>query len=170
MKTKKTAHAIAAALLVGFAAMASAQANELYAGLAYTEYNVDTVGETGNVKPTATTVKVGYAYNKHLAVEARFAVPMSDSRGIKVDNHIAMYAKGMLPLGQGFRLYGLAGVNTLTLASAGRGPTSNWATEKGASVGAGMDFVLSDSVSLNVEWASHFSNASSVSLGVQLKF
>lgn len=178
---KKSARAIAAALLVGFAAMGSAQAEGVYAGLAYTQYNFEGSGSVGAVKPTAATFKLGYVFTKNIAVEGRFAAPATDDSvtvsnikvSAKVDNHIAIFAKGILPLNDSVSLYGLVGFNDLTLkatGSSGGQSASASSTKNGSSVGVGVDVAVGNAVSLNAEWARHFSDVSSLSFGVNYKF
>lgn len=182
MKTKMNARAVAAALLLGCAAMASAHAeNNWYAGVAYTQYNMDGSGSVGSVTPSAATFNVGYAVSKNLAIEGRFAAPMNDGSttvsgvkvNAKVESHSALYIKGILPLNETVSLYGLVGTNSMTLkatASSGNASASASATQSSSSYGVGAEFAVNEKVALNLEWARHFSDTSSASIGVSYKF
>ena len=177
MEMKKSARAVAAALLMGFAAMGAAQAQGAYGGVSYTQYNFEGSGAVGAIKPTATTLSLGYAFSKYIALEGRLAVPMTEDGHTvfgtkvtgKVEHHYGLYAKGMLPVGDTVTLYGLLGANDLSLKVSGGGYSSSSA-QSSSSLGAGVDVAITKSLSVNAEWMRNFSDVTSVNLGLGFKF
>ncbi|MBC7916752.1 MAG: porin family protein [Rhodoferax sp.] len=161
MVLKKSVIASALVLVAGFASMGSAQAQNVYVGTAYTQYNFE---GSGSITPTAATFKLGYVVNSNFAVEGRFASSMS-SESVKVDSHSGIYAKGILPLNDNFSVYGLLGTNSLTLKS-----QFSSASKSSSSYGLGVDFALTKEVSLNAEWTRLFADVTSTSFGVAYKF
>jgi len=177
MGLKKNTRAMALAIVTAFAAMGSAQAENLYVGVGYTQYTFEGSGSVGSVKPTAATFKLGYVISPNFAVEGRVAAPASsDSLTVsnvkvegKVDSHYGIFAKGILPLNEMFSVYGLVGFNDLTL-KASTPSTSASSTKNGSSYGLGLDLSVSKNIALNLEFARHFSDVTSANLGVVYKF
>lgn len=177
MGLKKNTLALALALVAGFAAVSSAQAQSLYAGVGYTQYNFEGSGSVAAIKPTAATFKLGYVISPNFAVEGRVAAPMSSDSVVvsgtkvdgKVDSHYGIFAKGMLPLSDMFSVYGLIGFNDLSLKVSG-GSASYTSSKSGSSYGLGLDVTVVKSVTLNAEWARHFSDVTSMNFGVAYKF
>lgn len=181
MVFKKNVIATALVLVASFAAMGSAQAQNMYAGVAYTQYNFEGSGSVSAIKPTAATFKLGYVVNSNFAVEGRFATSISTDgttvSGVKVDgkvdSHYGIFAKGILPLNDTFSAYGLIGFNDLTFKATGTsgGQSASASTSKnGSSYGLGLDVALTKEISLNAEWARHFSDVTSMGFGVAYKF
>ena len=177
MGLNKKTLALTVALVAGFVVAGSVQAQSLYAGVSYTQYNFEGSGSVAAIKPTAATFKLGYAISPNFAVEGRVAASMSSDSVMvsgtnvdgKVDSHYGIFAKGILPLNDMFSAYGLIGFNDLSLKASG-GSASYTTSKNGSSYGLGLDMSVGKSVTLNAEWARHFSDVTSVNFGVAYKF
>jgi opacity protein-like surface antigen len=149
---------LAVALIVPVAPAAQA-IDGVYGGVSYVEaeYKEDGV-PTAN--PSLVSFRVGSSLNKNLAVEGRFGVSLGDDQvrvlgvdvDVKVDNFYGLYAKGILPLGNAFSLYGLVGFTQAKVTASALGNSAS-TSDSDLSYGFGADFELSRTMSVNLEWA-----------------
>lgn len=170
---------IAATLL--FAAPAHAQqgaaAGSTYFGASLSQASYEETGR-GTAKPTVIGVKLGKVVNENFAIEGRFATGLTDDsvggggpQDVAVDLFLGGYAKGILPLSPRFALYGIAGVTYGDL-SAGSGGLRFSDSDADFSYGAGVDWMIGATTSLEFEWARLFdaSNYKLDTLSVGLNF
>ena len=113
------------------------------------------------IYPLGLGFKVGYACNKYVSLEARYAAGIASDdatiSGFKIDldldYYYGAYAKGSLPLGR-FAPYVLVGYThgkeTATVRAFG---ISSSAANGSASFGGGADFQITKNLSANAEWA-----------------
>jgi opacity protein-like surface antigen len=130
-----------------------------YAGLTASQIRYQ---ETGFETLTPVTVgfKAGREINRYFAIEGRMGFGAGrDSvlvSGVTVelelDYYFGLYAKGILPLGNWFSLYGLAGFTAGTVATHLLGFTFT-ESDYDLSYGAGAEFALGRNVTLGLEWA-----------------
>lgn len=167
--------ALAAIVALTISSIGIAQAQGVYAGVGYSQVNGDGGGFT--VKPTQAIFKLGYAFDKMWAVEGRIGAGGSSDTvrisGIdveaKIDNFTAIYAKGSLPLGEQFGVYGLLGFNKATVKASARGFSSS-ETKDSSSYGLGAEFNITNNIGLSAEWVRHFSDTTSVTFAANYKF
>lgn len=124
--------------------------------LRYDESGLDTVD------PSLVIARVGLPISPYLSFEARLGTGLSSDEtsgnSVSVGTIGGAYVKGSLPLAPTFSLYGVAGVDTLTVnRNFGRGDT----TDTGLSFGVGGDVALPSNLSLNFEWT-HLPNGTDV--------
>jgi opacity protein-like surface antigen len=165
--------AIATALVL---ASIGAQAQGMYAGLGYSKFALE--GGGVSLKPSLATLKLGYEMSPYLAVEGRIgAGGTSDTlkiNGVSVDMNLesfyAVYAKGTLPLGEMFGVYGLVGYNSVKGKASAGGYSVTTDSQSGGSYGAGVEINFTKSMSLSAEWARNFSDTTNLNFGVTYKF
>lgn len=169
------------ALAVSMFALTPAFAQEgMYVGVnvSQTEYKEEGIP---SAKPSAISFKVGNQFNKNFALEARLGTGLSDDRitvfgvpaTVEVDNFYGVYAKGILPVSNMISAYGLVGYThgEITARAAGMSVTGS---DSDFSYGLGVDFAITQNMSLNIEWARLFEGAgykvNALSFGVGYKF
>ena len=151
---------LAAAL---FAGPALAQGSGTYAGVNYVWANYSADGFP-HASPTALSFRIGQELNRNFAVEARAGFNVGADtvayQGQPVDVELvkafSVYAKGILPVTEGFALYALAGVVGGRVSATGPG-TKVSQSNTDLSLGAGIDLALDRHWGLALEWAQLFS-------------
>jgi opacity protein-like surface antigen len=155
---KKALNVLAVALIVP-AAPAAHALDGVYGGVSYVEAEYKEDGAP-TANPSLAAFRVGSSLNRNLAVEGRLGVSLGEDRinvsgvgvDVKVDNFYGIYAKGIVPVGNTFALYGLLGLTHAKLtASAGGFSASD--SDSDVSYGIGADFELSRTMAVNIEWA-----------------
>lgn len=135
-----------------------------YAGVNYTNTDYKESGFP-TVNPAALVFKLGKELNPNIAIEGRLGIGMfDDSIGIAgippitvsldIDNFYGVYFKGMLPTGS-ITPYGLIGWTKGKLtATATNGVISVSASDSDSSMsyGIGVDFQMSKTAALNLEY------------------
>lgn len=155
---------IVAALLLSSAVAAPAFAADsgFYAGVTVGRSNTDNIASNTTMTKSSDTVAGilgGYQFNKYLSVEAEYtgAGKFTATTGTvnlsgKADT-FAVSAKGDLPLSDAFSLYGKLGIaNTKTSITSSPASNAAGATRTAATVGLGMQYNMSQSVSLRFGW------------------
>lgn len=168
-------------LALGFLAIPAANAEDtMYFGLGYSEISVNPEGSS-DVKPTAVVLKLGSQVNQNFAVEGRYATSLESDEvsvlgvpvDVELDNYYGVYAKGIIPLVAGISAYGLVGYTNIEMKSSVAGFSAT-GSEDDFSYGAGLDFALGKTVSLNLEWAKLISadnyEVEAVTLGANFMF
>lgn len=151
--------------LLALSANAMAAADKTGRGYVGALYTMLTLSPDGapDYDLAALGVRGGYYFNKYFSVEGRLAVGTGDDTqvGIKVElnNVYGVYAVGHLPLSEKFQLYGLVGYTkqdvTLTDVSI---PVSVDDDDSDFSYGVGLEFDMTNNLSLGAEYVSYFSN------------
>lgn len=178
---------IVAGLLASLCLPVAANADS-YIGLNYLEARYDERGFDTS-KPTAWSLRFGSELSENIAIEARIGSGISSDKvdgdpTIAIDLDLkqifGVYGRLMAPLGERVTVYGLAGITRVKLeASAplqgtpGRVKVSG--SETDLSIGVGVDFKLSPSAFVNLEYALLQSDEDAydldaLSIGVGLRF
>ncbi len=114
-------------------------------GLVYGSYLRETAVCRYEDQTSGIMARVGYEYNEYLGFEARAIKTLwgEGSNGGEKLEHLGIFAKPTLYMGDRFRLYGLVGYGqTKTINEGGNGNLPEY-DETGFSWGAGIDFDLS---------------------------
>lgn len=150
-----------------FTAAVTAQTaeNGFYLGGHYGQHNVELKSDFADtdVKFGVAGVNAGLQLTSFLALEARYAIGVedenifndNDSVRYEMDRHMALMAKGIIPLGDRFSLFATAGYGETRYAFAYDIPGlsgSESSTESGMIYGAGAAFNLTDRLSLVAEY------------------
>lgn len=105
-------------LLVGTATQAQedplAYAPSLYLGADAMFWELNRDGPAKDADSAGLRLRGGLAFNDYFALEGHLGTGGSDE-GVELDDLVGLYAKGSVPLGSQFRLYGLAGVTQVEL-------------------------------------------------------
>ena len=155
-------------LMAGPALAAEPPAPGFYAGVNYTSTDYKESGFP-TVSPTALTFKLGKELNPNLAIEGRLGIGLSDGNtsiivpgippvtvdlSLDIDNFYGVYLKGMLPTGS-ITPYGLIGwtKGKLTATATGGGLSASYSdSDSSVSYGIGVDFQMSKTAALNLEY------------------
>lgn len=151
---------MAAAAMIGMFTLVSAHAADgVYMGANFSSV---TYKEDGfpSANPTAISLKVGNQINRNFAVEGRFGFGLASDTinafgipvEIEVKNYYGVYGKGILPLSEAFAVYGLFGFSSGKISASAFGGTIS-ESDSDISFGIGADFAVSQSGTINVEWA-----------------
>ena len=183
-----------AAVALGLSAFSAAQAEGLYAGANFSSIDADGPSFTG------IGGHVGAKLNPNLAVEGRFGIGMGDDNGWELDNYASVLAKGIYPIQENLSAYGLVGFSRVAWSYSWEhtevvpvvpvfDPADPWGfldadwgaeevtsslsasgTETGLSLGGGVEYALSQQISLTAEYLMMTSDFSSLTAGVSYKF
>ncbi len=147
------------------AGYAQTQNSGFYVGGHYGQHKVEVESDIGNAdaKFGVAGVNAGYQLSQFLSLEARYAVGVEhenlfsgdDSARFEIDRHMALVAKGSIPLGQYFSVFGTAGYGETRYAfdyNILGAERRNHSTEKGFQYGGGAALHLSDSLSVVAEY------------------
>lgn len=131
------------------------------AGISFLSPEVD-IGES-SLKPTLVQGQIGADIYSNLMAELRFAIGVGDDDyngvNVKIANMQAVYLKMHLPIGQGFKIYGLAGYSR-----------QNFSLDEGVSVapfdndhscvsaGFGGSFKVDNMPTVFLEYVSYYSD------------
>ena len=86
----------------------------------------------------------GYDFNEYIGIEARFIKTFleEDPEGGQTLQHVGLYAKPMIPMGEMFEMYGLLGYGWTQTSTGGNGNLTEY-DDSGFSAGIGMEVKLS---------------------------
>ena len=137
------------------------RASSVYVGASVGVLRYDESG-LATVDPSLLVARIGLPVSPYLSLEGRLGTGLSSDEtagnSVSVGTIGGAYVKGSLPLGPTFSLYGVAGIDTLSVnRNFGRGDT----TDTGLSFGVGGDVALPSNLSLNIEWT-HLPNGNDV--------
>lgn len=109
-------------------------------------------------------VRGGAQFNEYLGVEAHLGTGGSDGRA-ELDYLTGVYGKGILPVTDQFRLYGLAGFTKVDL---------DYDSESDFSYGAGLEFDLTPQLALGADYMRYLNesdyNFDAASVGLRYRF
>jgi outer membrane immunogenic protein len=136
-----------------------------YAGVSFASIHYTQDGFP-SADPAAVAFKLGRRLDRFLAVEARAGFGVGDDTvtylgspvDVSIDYYFGLYAKGILPLGEAFSVYGVLGVVGGRVIADGFGYRAA-RSDTGFSYGAGVDLALGRSWGLNFEWAELFKDS-----------
>jgi len=126
MLKKLTLIAAAAAAMLTLAPAAQA---EWYAGVGYTQYELDDADRGG------VTGRLGYRFNPNFAVEGEASTGVADDDDVELNYNAGAYAVGIVPLTPNFDVFGRVGYQTTDVDTAlggadddgiGYGVGANW--------------------------------------------
>lgn len=156
---------VVAGSFLAVAGYAQAQDSGFYIGGHYGQHKVELESDIADtdLKFGVAGVNAGYQLTSFLALEARYAVGVEDedifdgddSARFEIDRHMALVARGSIPLGERFSIFGIAGYGETRYAFAYDvlGVSgSEKSTEKGLVYGAGAAFNLTERLSLVAEY------------------
>lgn len=139
--------------LIATAIATIALATPVYAGSAGSGFvGLDYVygSFTGGTNPANVRIKGGFYITDNIAAEVHVLTAGTTDGGIKVDQGLAGFIRGELPVSDSINVYGLLGYGSADVSGA--------ATKSNSSVayGAGMEFRLADNVGINVDYTQYF--------------
>lgn len=160
--------AMTLALFVGGALASTAQAQQTYYPQPYIggdalfwELNRDNGPDRDSV---GLRLNGGFKFNDYFAVEGHVAGGGSDGPA-ELDSLVGAYAKGIVPISQEFRLYGLLGGTEVDLG----GDSDN-----GVSYGAGAEFDMSPNLSVGADLMRYLDKSNydvdAASVGLRYRF
>ncbi len=160
--------------LIATAVLATAISAPVYAGnpghaYAGIDYSFDSFSGPGvSSNPANFGIRGGYYFTENVAGEVHFLTGGTTDKGIKVDQVVAGFIRGELPASKTVVGYGLLGYSTADVTGAATKSNSGFA------YGVGVDFGLTDSTAINLDYIQYF-NANSqtltaVSAGVKFTF
>lgn len=117
-------------------------------------------------------VNAGYLFNPYFAVEGGFTFAPSSPNWNSGNNYymVDAAAKGILPLGNVFSLYGKLGIAYNTYASCCGGAYYNNGSSFVPLIGVGGQFKLSNDWSLHVEDYASINNPNMLMFGAEYKY
>ncbi|WNC71168.1 outer membrane beta-barrel protein [Thalassotalea psychrophila] len=148
--------------------------NNMYLGLQLT-HGLHSGDSFEEIEPSMLIARFGYSFATNLAVEARLGTGFSDYNvnGVnnELDNLAGIYGVATIPLSKNFDVYALLGFTSAEIANTNNNHT---ASLSGASVGAGVNYKMTDRISFNAELINYVDEADSafggLSAGVTYKF
>ena len=164
--------------MFSMSAMAEGAKSNMYGGV---QYAMTTYDETGveDLNPTALVFVIGNKFNKNFALEGRIGIGMGDDSlsglpvTLEIDSFVGVYAKGIVPVSSTVDLYGIIGYTDgeVTVSAPG---ISLSASESDTSLGFGVDFAVSKTTSMNLEYINYIdSNGTTldaISVGANFAF
>ncbi|MFC3282261.1 porin family protein [Litchfieldella rifensis] len=118
----------------------------------------------------------GVQFNDYIAAEGHLGSGGSDTnqgQDTELDYIVGAYAKGILPVGDEFRVYGLAGV-TAVEGTFTVGPFSGSERESGFSYGAGAEFDIIPNLAVGADFMRYLDKSEytfdAASVGVRYRF
>ncbi|MCG6659388.1 porin family protein [Halomonas campisalis] len=118
----------------------------------------------------------GAQFNEFFAVEGHLGTGGSDTnQGVKaeLDYIVGAYAKGIVPVSQEFRIYGLAGVTEVKMTGSAGG-FSGSDRESDFSYGAGAEFDVAPNLSVGADYMRYLDKSDgtfdAASVGVRYRF
>lgn len=154
---------LSAILLASLFCTGLVHAEDSYFGV---DYMMTTYDEAGvpEFNPTAVALKFGKNMSPSMAIEGRVGFGMSDDSGevciggfgcadvdLEIDSLMGAYVRGIAPLSERARFYGLLGM-TRGEITVGAGGESFSETETDLSYGVGAEFLMGESTGLNLEY------------------
>lgn len=156
---------ILASSFLATTAYAQVQDTGFYIGGHYGQHKVELESDFADtdLKFGVAGVNAGFQVNSFLGLEARYAVGVKDedifdgddSAQFEIDRHMALVARGSIPLGERFSIFGIAGYGETRYAFSYDVlgvDDSETSTEKGFVYGAGAAFNLTERLSLIAEY------------------
>ncbi|MBW6392497.1 porin family protein [Billgrantia antri] len=166
---KALAVSSAAVLAVAFAATAQAQQYQMpmypqtYAGADAIFWELDP-DRGSSADSVGLRVNGGMKFNDYLAAEAHLGTGGSDG-AVDLEYLVGAYAKGILPVSQEFRLYGLAGVTEVDF---------DVDSESGFSYGGGAEFDVAPNLAVGADYMRYLDESAytfdAASVGVRYRF
>lgn len=185
---KKLTTAIVLMSAIAIPGMAQEPASGMYFGAQYATVNIEN-GNGVDTSPTALVFQIGKEINKNFAIEGRFGMGMGDDStgafiGItpftvtqEVDTFFGIYAKGIMPASDVVSLYGMVGFTDGTVNTSitdGVITISDSGSESDISFGVGVDFDVTKSMALNIEYMNYIDvdngTLDALSVGITTKF
>jgi len=87
------------------------------------------------------TLRAGYEFNQYIGVEARYIGTFwdADELGGQELQHVGLYVKPMMPIGNSLNIYGLVGYGLTTTSTGGNGNLEE-VDDNGFAAGLGLEF------------------------------
>lgn len=157
MKSKKILYALIALLL----AIPAHAEDEAFEGFGYGGISYDTFDlKQGNTssEPEGFTLRLGYQFMENLAAEAHlgFGAKEDEVNGTAIDvkDYYGFYLRGVLPVGEKFNLFALAGYNSIEVEglTSTVGGTESTESESDYGYGLGADYEFAENFFLSVDY------------------
>lgn len=162
---------LAAAGLIAAGANAQQNQTQLYGSASYGLLETE-VGSTDFDTPTL-NLAFGGQFNRHFALEGRLGFGVDDDTenglNVEIDDYLAVYAKGILPVSDVVSIYGLLGIAETTI-------DTNFGDEDDddISYGIGMSARLNNGIDLFGEYISLYDDDNveigGINLGASMRF
>ena len=87
------------------------------------------------------TLRAGYEFNQYVGIEARYVGTFwdADDLGGQELQHVGLYVKPMMPIGNSLNIYGLVGYGLTTTSTGGNGNLEE-VDDNGFAAGLGLEF------------------------------
>lgn len=136
--------------------------------------NVDELNN--DFRSEALRLVAGIKLDQYLAVELHVATGGSDNNGglgVELDYLVGGFLKGIVPMGDRARLFGLLGYSEVKMTASALGESSS-GRDDDISFGAGVEFDVSEAVSLTGDVTRYISNSDydldAYSIGLRYRF
>ncbi|GGC77733.1 porin family protein [Vreelandella lutescens] len=179
MKTSAKALAIASALLVSGAVHAQsfdAGYPQGYVGADAMAWTLDFDGVDESFDSVGLRLVAGMKLDEYLAVEFHGATGGSDDiygLDIELDYLVGGFLKGIVPLGNNARLFGLLGYSEVKLTASGFGLNES-GRDDDVSFGAGAEVDVTDTLAISADFTRYLSQADydldAYSIGLRYRF
>lgn len=179
MKKSAKVFVITSSLLLASAAQAqSFQAGypQGYIGADAMAWNLDFDGVDSDFNSLGLRLVAGMKLDDYLAVELHGATGGSDSNyglDIELDYLVGGFLKGIVPLGESARLFGLLGYSEVKITASGYG-LSESGRDDDISFGAGAEFDVSDNLAISADITRYLSKSDydldAYSVGLRYRF
>lgn len=158
-------------------------APRFYAGVGYSHMTYD--AGTAEYTMPITTLHVGVELNPNLRLEGRYGINAGDDEQddngwlmtYEVERYWAVLLRGLVPVTESVSVYGMAGLNSLSVDSHGRtltsGPIYTYrgsASNTESTLGLGGEFRLGDSLALTAEYQWMIEDVSGFNVGLNYRF
>ncbi len=179
MKTYIKSAITAASLAVASTSAFADAAGTGYVGGLFSHYEYEETNVSEELNPTGFTVRGGYYFADHFAVEGRLGTGINDDSlsglpvDLELDQLMGIYAVGNLPINDAFSLYGLLGFSYVegTVSAPGISASSD---DDGFSYGAGVQVKFTPQVAGQLEYVSYLDKSdyeiTATSLGISYHF
>lgn len=138
-----------------------------YIGVGYSMFNV-----SPDLLPdfdlSSLGIRGGYYFNKNFSLEGRLGIGVGDDTQnipgfgdltLEMDTMLGVYAVGRIPVSEKFQFYGLVGLTMADTTFSSPGFADDSESETGLSFGVGVEFDMTKSLSLGLEYVSYFRGA-----------
>lgn len=177
---------VAAALTMSISIAQAQDVQKTYVGLGYSNATLDSGGAEATMPMLM--VQVGKDLTDNIQIEARYAFSRGDDTQeydedgstyvdtFEISQYWALIGKVHLPVAEGFSIYGLVGLNHMSLKGVGseKGYSSNTYSnelkETGAALGVGAQYTFNDTISLSAEYQTMVKDVTGLNLGLNYRF
>jgi len=160
------------------AVSSSALLADTYVGLDYAQLRYSENGTTENFKPRAMLLKGGYGFHKNFAIEASVGTGISndnkdvigyENAKVDLDYLVSANIKTILPMSKNLDVDILMGLSYIGLSTESDN-FSNDGAEESIFYGMGLDYGITENISIDANLVYYFNNIRALELGLIYKF